>query len=257
MYVVTKDINRMTECYDFIKSNTSEFLPNEILCVFDIDNTITIVECKYSYWPNVCKWRNEFDNIKNKYKDVDTNIVYTNLLIEYPARVLDNDIYDLFEKLNCKKLMLTASLAGKFGNIDNMEEYRYNILSRFNISFESEFNIDRHIFDNFEPNFNSYPSYYKGILFSNGENGTTDKGKVLRAFLKKVNFNPKCIILIDDNPTNHKDLFSEFFNDIEKILNIIYTGANSYCPNSVDKNDFITFWDELFKKSQDKKRTKM
>ena len=135
MYVVTRDIGKIIDCYNFLRNNISEFSPNEILCAFDIDNTITIVECKYSYWPNICKWKNELEIIKSKYKEVDSNIVYTNLLLEHQIRVFDNDIYNLFENFDCKKIMLTASLTGEFEKIKLLEEYRYNTLANFKISF--------------------------------------------------------------------------------------------------------------------------
>ncbi len=255
MYVITRNIHKMIDCYNFINDNITEFKSSEVLCAFDIDNTITVIECKYSYWPNICKWRAEFDNIKNKYSDVDSNMVFTNLLFEYPQRVIDNDVYKLTDDLECRKIMITASLTGSYKNIDALEEYRYNVLANFNITFENEFNIaNKLVFDNFKPNFGNYQSYYRGILFTNGvtigEDGVGDKGKLLRSFLQKVNFNPKCIVLIDDNPENHQAISKEFSKDVDKIINIIYDGTDYYCPIEVGREDFINFWDRLFNRIQ-------
>ena len=49
MNEIRKEFEKYTEISKFIQENTSSFNNDEVLCVFDIDNTITMLECEYAY----------------------------------------------------------------------------------------------------------------------------------------------------------------------------------------------------------------
>lgn len=251
MIEVRKEFANYNEIYKFIQENTASFNNNEVLCVLDIDNTITMLECEYAYWPNICKYKNELKNIENKYSDIDMNFVFMNILINYPTKIHDKNILTFINKIKFKKIMLTASASGSYKDIDIIEKFRFNILKNLGVSFENEFNLDDFIqFKNHKKIFESYPSYYKGIIFSNSTNKESNKGKVLKEFLAISNFNPKCIILIDDNENNHDNLTEEFNTSDVKLINIKYVGAEDYCPIEVTKEDFINFWEKNFIEAQ-------
>ena len=245
MNEIRKEFEKYTEISKFIQENTSSFNNDEVLCVFDIDNTITMLECEYAYWPNICKYKNELNDIFNKYTDIDLNFVYMNILINYPTKIHDKDILNFINEIKFKKIMLTASATGPYKDIDLIEKVRFNILKNLGVSFENEFNLNEYIqFKNYKKNFESYPSYYKGIIFTNSINKESDKGQILIDFLKLCNFSPKCIILIDDNESNHDNFVKELNTSDIKLINIKYYGAEEYCPKEVTKEDFINFWEK-------------
>ena len=243
MVEVRKEFDNYIDISKFIQENTSSFNNNEVLCVFDIDNTITMLECEYSYWPNMCKYRNELNDILNKYSDIDLNFVYLNILINYPTKIYDRDIILFINELKFKKIMLTASVTGPYKNIDLIEKLRFDIIKNLGVSFENEFKSKEYLqFKNYKKNFESYPSYYKGIIFANSIHKESDKGPLLMDFLKLCEFSPKCIILIDDNEYNHDNFTKELGSTDIKLINIKYCGAEKYCPKEVTKEDFIAFW---------------
>ena len=253
MNKVFVELDKMITCYEFIKENTIEFTnSDDILMILDIDNTITYTDCDYVFWPNIKKYYDIYKDLQLKNSDVDINLGYVNIILSSKIDVFDNDVYKIINDFKCKKIALTATMTGSFLKCKKIEELRYNHLKNCNITFENEFKINNSneiIFNNFAKYLGSYPSYYKGILFSNSEKGSTNKGEVLVEFLKRVNYNPKCIIFIDDNSRNHEYLTKElekYHNDI-KFISILYTGTYDFCPTDINEEDFINFWENNFK----------
>ena len=256
------ELDKIIKCYDFIKENTKEYdNPDDILIILDIDNTITYTDCPGVFWPNIRKYYDIYKEIQYKNADIDINLGYLEIILTSKVEVFDKDIYKIIDDLKYKKLALTATITGSYLNCNNIQEFRYNQLKNNNISFENYFKVDNNeiIFNNFPKYLGSYPVYYKGILFSNSEKGSTNKGQLLDEFLKRVNYNPKCIILIDDNKRNHEYIIKELEqnrNNI-KLINILYTGTYEFCPIEISQEDFISFWENIFltAKSQISQRT--
>lgn len=247
------EFDKMINCYDFINENTKEFKnKDDILLILDIDNTITYTDCACVFWPNIKKYYDIYKDLQVKNSDVDINLSYVNIILSSKIDVFDNDIYKIINDFKCKKIALTATMTGTFLKCNKIEELRYNQLKNCNISFENEFKINDSneiIFNNFDKYLESYPAYYKGILFSNSEKGTTNKGQVLNEFLKRANYKPKCIIFIDDNSRNHEYLDKELekhHNDI-KFISILYTGTYEFCPKDINEEDFINNWENNFR----------
>ena len=252
MDAVFKEFDDIIKCYNFIIENTTEYTNYEdILLILDIDNTITYTDCAYVFWPNIKKYYDVYKEIQQRNSDVDINLSYVNIILSSKIKIFDNNIYKLINDFNSKKIALTATVTGSFLQCKSIEELRYNNLKNCNISFENEFKINdsNHIiFDNFPKYLGQHPTYYKGILFSNSEKGSTNKGQVLNEFLKRINYNPKCIIFIDDNSRNHEYLTKEleqYRNDV-KFISILYTGTYDYAPEDVTEQDFIDYWENCF-----------
>jgi hypothetical protein len=101
----------------------------------------------------------------------------------------------------------------------------------------------------FGPYCGHYPTFYKGILCSNGENGTTTKGTVLLKFLEKVKAEPKIIVVIDDKKKNLQDI-REYFakqNPEVRLVLMEYRGAFDCIKEDISAEQFEDFWNELAK----------
>lgn len=110
-------------------------------------------------------------------------------------------IINLITSLQNRKVIplgLTKMRVGSFGMIDSLKEYRINQLKNLGVVFENNsippvFNKDI-VFTQCAKNFNDYPEFYRGIIFSN----ESPKGEILAAFLDCLNYIPKQIVFFDD-----------------------------------------------------------
>ena len=102
------------------------------------------------------------------------------------------------ENKKIKTIALTAARTGRFGIIENAEDWRISILEKFGFNFSSSFPQKPIIhFDNETIN---YSLFKNGILFLGNEKNT--KGDLLVKFLTKVQWKPEKIIFIDDKMSN-------------------------------------------------------
>ncbi|MBD3231468.1 DUF2608 domain-containing protein [Candidatus Dependentiae bacterium] len=119
-----------------------------------------------------------------------------------------NVIKDL-QKKNLKFIALTASNTGKFYKIENMQKWRFDNLNQIGLDFSKSFDLQNAEFDNFPNRFGFFPpAFYKGILCSAGN----PKGKILKAFIDKVNWIPNKVIFFDDNYKECKSVADEMNN---------------------------------------------
>jgi hypothetical protein len=96
-----------------------------------------------------------------------------------------------------KTMALTAARTGKFGVIDNAEDWRVAVLKGFGIDFSVSFPQGKVIFfDQGGRKESEYSLFKEGILFLGNESMT--KGKLLVQFLKTSGLTPEKIIFIDD-----------------------------------------------------------
>ena len=164
---------------------------------------------------------------------------------------IDDTFCESFNKMPYRKIALTAAMTGEFDTIKRIEVFRYERLKEHNIIFDDPLFADKDIIlDNLPPYMGYYPVCYKGVLCSNGENTTTNKGSALCGLLKKINFTPEYVIQIDDKQLNldfiNEELLKQFPNI--KFIGILYTGAENYCPQDISREDFIDFWVSNYKR---------
>ena len=71
---------------------------------------------------------------------------------------------------------------------------------------------------------------------------------MLCAFLRKINWTPKCIVLIDDRTRNLQDVAKSLKKDFPttKFIGIEFLGAHHYCPETITKEDFRNYWEMRF-----------
>jgi hypothetical protein len=127
---------------------------------------------------------NEMINLWSSIK----NSAATQLFAPQTIEIIKN-----IQKKNIKCIAHTKMDVGTGTLKEKLENYRIKILLDLNINFENSFKEKRiELVDN--TNKNSKPIYKNGVLFAD----KSSKGESLKLFLKKVNFKPKKIVMIDD-----------------------------------------------------------
>lgn len=249
---VTKSYDRMSEVGGYILKKIKSYNPENVLCAFDIDLTLIQPDHPACYVPNIRKHLKIYRNIEFQYPKLDTSIPFSYTFLE-PQHVVDTDIYILLEQLKAvHKIAFTATLTGEFQNIGRLEVIRYQQLWEKQLQFQSDFKGEDFVLDACPSYRNNKPAFYKGVLCSNSENGTTTKGDVLCAFLKKIQWTPEVVILVDDRSKNLNDAavaLKKNFPSV-KFIGIEYLGAHNYCPQTITKEGFKAYWSHLFSKAQ-------
>lgn len=163
------------------------------LVVYDVDETL--VQPLDSYLVN------EHDSVGKSFlaefiakhpEVVDWDFYRAVILRDAQRPLIENAVLAVvqeFKNRGAKVIALTSMNTGKMGFYESMESWRYNHLK--SAGFSGDFADLVLSFGGFKRN----PVFFKGILAADLEN----KGEVLGAFLKEVNFLPKHIIAIDDD----------------------------------------------------------
>jgi len=122
------------------------------------------------------------------------------MLSEGQIILVDPSIPQLINKLKIRgvrTIAFTAARTGKFGVIENAEDWRLKVLKRFHMDFSVSFPQNQIIyFDNAAKNESDYSIFKKGVLFLGEEK--ISKGVLLLQFLDKVQWKPKNIVFVDD-----------------------------------------------------------
>jgi hypothetical protein len=110
-------------------------------------------------------------------------------------------LIDRLEKNRVKTIALTSARTGKFGVIENVEDWRLRILKQFNIDFSQSFPESQIIyFEKGAKKESDYALFKQGIVFLGDERNT--KGFFLLKFLESIQWTPKKILFIDDKMSN-------------------------------------------------------
>lgn len=183
---------------------------HDLLVIFDIDDVLIAPDndndFKHPFRADLwCK-------LKNKLSAEKIKLLHSKIFVSIKWQLIDDKIMKLLSYLKTKNISsigLTATGTGKFGVIEQMENFRINSLNKLNISFlpltpldgqaiAVELKNSKLIFENCE----GIPMLQEGIIFTAG----IDKGIALQYMLNKFNYYPKTIIFIDDLLENIKSL---------------------------------------------------
>ena len=249
---ITKSFNRMSEVGAYVLKKVKSYQPEDVLCAFDIDLTLIQPDHPACYVPNIRKYLKIYRAIESQYPNLDTSVPFSYTFLE-PQHVVDSDIYKVLAQLkNLPKIAFTATLTGNFENLGRLEVLRYQQLLEKQLQFQCARAKDDFVLKECPSHRGTRPTFYKGVLCSNSENGTTTKGSVLCAFLRKLNWTPKLVILIDDRSKNLRDASASLKKDFPhtKFIGIKYLGAHDYCPQSITAEAFQNYWSNCFSKAQ-------
>jgi len=248
---ITRTFKRMEDVSHYLQKKISKYDRTDVLIAIDIDLTILQPDHPAFYVPNIRKHLKTYRQIQKEYPNIDATLPFAYSLL-LPQHLVDEGIYSLIEQFkDIKKIAFTATLTGPFLDIPRLEQLRYEQLKEKNISFEDSFIEEDFILDACPSYRSYYPAYCKGVLCSNSEYGNTTKGTVLCAFLRKINWQPKCIVLIDDRTKNFEDVSESLKEQFPatKFIGIKYMGAHDYCPEKITREAFQAYWEDCFHKA--------
>ena len=241
-------IKSMSEVKTYIGEIISAYNNEDVLCFFDIDETILEPVTLAAQLHNILKHKDIFLELKLKYSGFYPTVHGTCLLLD-DHKVLDNDVFDVFNLLNDKKIQNLAFTATPNMILDgqNLKEVRFKQLEENNVNFENNFSEKEFIFDNLNL-CHGHPILYRGIIFSNGDDVFNNKGLVLNEFLCRTNANKKCIIFIDDNIHNLIDINQTLAVNHPEIdfYGIYFLGAHYSQNPGVSKEEFRNLWEDYF-----------
>ena len=123
---------------------------------------------------------------------------------------------------------LTMIPTGSYGIIDNVPEWRFNKLKEFGINFR-DLRFKDIIFTELTKKDDAYPMFYKGILCT-----AESKGKLLGAFLDRINWKPQHVIFFDDTLSHVENVIQELNNRSISCKGYEYLAAYSM-PIELDK----------------------
>ena len=242
----------MVDVGKYILKKIKNYNPEDVLCAFDIDLTLIQPEHPACYVRNLRKHLDVLMDIQSQYSNLDPSIAFS-YTFEEPQRIVDRGIYGVLERLkHISKIAFTATPTGPFENVKRLEVLRYQQLLEKQLQFKCNFAEDDFILDECPSHRGTKPAFYRGILCANSENGTTTKGSVLCAFLRKLNWTPKLIILIDDRSKNLSDTSIALKKDFPhtRFIGVRYTGAHDYCLQNISQEAFRDYWSNCFSKAQ-------
>lgn len=241
-------LKSMKDVQSYVEKQIALFDKKDVLCALDIDLTLLQPEHPAFYIPNVKKHIKIYRAIEKPYAHLDKTLPFIYSFL-HKQRLVDNGIYEFLNALKgVKTIAFTATFTGPILHFHRLEQLRYEQLKEKNICFEGNFKDEDFLLTECPSYRSQYPCFYKGVLCSNSENGTTTKGTVLCAFLRKINWTPKCIVLIDDRQKNLQDVSKSLKKEFPtiKFIGIEFLGAHQYCPESISKEDFRNYWEQRF-----------
>lgn len=226
------------------------------LVAFDIDMTLTAPQHPACYYPNMRQHRVAIgrnmllQRVFSCISKTEEDKVLT-LGTQLPSQqLIETDTPALITSLQqseVKTIAFTASLSGGVEGLGNLKERRFEGLKQVGIDFSKTFPYQDIVFSEFPMHNNHHPIYHQGILYANGGNGANNKGAVLAAFLKKIAWTPRQVVLIDDlvsNLTATKQALANFDPTIQ-FIGIEYRGAQTYAPEGISKRGMISYWKKI------------
>lgn len=221
------------------------------LGVFDLDETLIVPMDPVFQKPSWKKYADLVSSIKNQvakeYHDLISNLI----LFFTDSILLEKDAPQYIQNLQLKNIPIIALTAAMSGRFDEgyLPEMRYKKLKNLGFDFSSSFpDLDHFYISNIKPCCNNFPTYYRGIIYSNGDflrqKDATSKGAVLCEFLRGIAFKPDRIIFLDDKRYNLEEaakVIKVFDSDIV-FHGLHYVGAGSLASFEVSKEEIELKW---------------
>lgn len=206
-----------------------EEINEDVLIVFDIDDVIFSTEDHfahpYGYLKFVeltnlalakCSSDEEKEALMHKVS-LSQVLSKRNLVEEEMPQFIQH-----LQKTGAKVIALTNFPRGKYGSIPKTEAWRRESLLKFGVDFHTDFFGSEYELDEIAKEGSVAPAFAKGIIFSYGYS----KGETLAAFLKKNQFTPSRVILIEDMLYHHHSVNSSLTELGIPFMGIHYTAGH-------------------------------
>jgi len=223
----------------------------EKLVVFDVDMVLTHCMHPAFQMPNMREHRFIARDMTKPLSPDERNLFLNLMGVKRGLMLIEDQapkVITELQKQGIKTIALTGALSGQLAEVKDMVKWRFDSLQNFGIDFSSSFpDFQEILFENFPESLRSFPKFYRGILFTNGDAEVTGKGKVLISFLKEVNSAPRQIVFLDDRKDNLRDVekaLSEFDPNVE-FTGLHYKGALAYPSEAISEEEFMKEWKKL------------
>lgn len=242
---ILKNIDFILERYD----------KEDILLAFDIDLTLTVPDEPAVQIPYLNKYHVLLQKIMSGLNN-DQGFLLFSIATKKPPQILIDvktpSIIKKLQKKGIKIIALSSSITGELGSIKRVEEWRYDALKKFGVVFDLSFpQITDLILTDIVSYRDQHPVFYQGILCTNSQKKI--KGKTLMVFLKKINYSPKIIILVDDQKDNLNEMYEaikQSNSDIE-FLGIEYKVGKQFTSANISEQEFIAYWLNIVKSNHE------
>lgn len=234
----------------WIKQKTAGYPPEDVLCCFDIDDTLIQLDYPPLSSESFQKHKKIFQSLQKHYcPHVTESILYFMLRAQVSSHIHLTDPNFLSYRHYFPPQTIAFTASGTETCLGQaITDLRYQELKRFGISFEQAFPFSSRSIDSITFEDGTHPEYYRGILFSSPQlQGAGSKGAVLCAFLKTLPHLPKCVVLVDDRKTNLQTIQQSLH---QQFPNIRYIGIlflrKRFFP--VSQKEFTSSIEALLKK---------
>lgn len=174
-----------------------EGLDGEVLVMLDVDSTLVVADDAIL--------RPKGDSLLDRLLGGDkvlkvsggSRYLFREILLKAPHSLVDARSQEVIQRLrerNVHVIAFTGVPRGKIGDVENVGAWRIEELTRFGFDFKDAFSEVGTIELAKDPDQEFSPIFTQGILFSS----LHSKGKVLRSFFEKVGYQPKWMVLVDD-----------------------------------------------------------
>lgn len=206
---------------NIIEKETKQ-LDGDALVVFDVDYTLIVPSDLILAPCGEVRFQEFMKQLRSLQEEGE--ILGSKILLESQVSLIDKKILNILSMLkqkNIKTIALTAMPIGKFGLIQNAEEWRVKQLDSLGINFAWSFpSIDSISLSGFEEK-KSQPVFKHGVLAST----KYPKGQVLVEFLKQIQWKPSRIIFVDDRMEYIESVEKELSREQIPVVSFHYTSA--------------------------------
>ena len=240
-YAQINQVGAMKEALEYFNG-----ADKDTLAVFDIDNVIVIPSEPAFQMANMKKHSHICKKVLKEVPDDKKDVFMVLTVMDSEPVLLDPQIKALLDKLNeqkVPKMALTGNLTGKFRNIESMEDWKVESLSKLGIDFSQNApHADSIVFEELPSYRDNFSMYKKGILFVNGS--TCTKGDALAAFLKRTGLKPKKVVFVDDREEHVKSVESALqgFDPAIVYMGVHFTGAKDFPSKEISAGEFEVKW---------------
>ena len=251
--VKTNDLREVKAKYQSLQDS---FKPGQIMMVFGLNNTIFYFEdaalqvSDDNYRPLMKK---VFMQLKLENSDLLNEVILTN----YKTALVDPKIPEFISDIlssHTPVIAISQTLTGNLNEIPRLEVWLADYLKKNNIDLSSSFAGNKDFsFRNLKKFKDSYPSYYNGIISTNGK---YSKAQILANFLLQIKFVPKAIIVIDQDVNSIKAAEQQLksFNKNIEFFGFQYIAIADKNFEKPSDQEFMNFWSSVIDKVNKAKR---
>ncbi|MCE2983293.1 MAG: DUF2608 domain-containing protein [Parachlamydia sp.] len=241
-------VERMEEILPYIKDS------EQTLIVFDINYTLIMPSDPAFHMAHIKKSSKTIQQWIADLNEQEKYWLSIYLVNHVQSTLIESELPSVLTSLQNKghkTLALTACPSVELPGIGQTMELRNQDFERLGIHFNQSFpSLAPFRMTEFKDYQGSYPGFYQGILFCNCSRSLkiedlATKGDVLEHFLKKIEWIPESIIMVDDEPQNLEDMAETMKKLGIPFTGLHYIGAQTQVPPPISQVDMQKRWQEI------------